>query len=90
MGLIYKYQLTGTDTIDLREGSKVLHVGEQNGKLYLWATVDLSAKLWPSTFVAIPTGENVPSDYPYIGTVQMKNGEVWHVFLTAKPVDDST
>ena len=88
MGMIYKYQLTGTDTLNLREGSKALHVGEQDGKLFLWATVDNSAEPMPLTFVTIPTGANAPSDYTHIGTVQMSDGLVWHVFQTKNPIGE--
>lgn len=90
MGMIYKYELTGTNTLQLREGSVVMHVGEQNGKLYLWATVDLDAKLRPLTFVVISTGSHVPSDFPHIGTVQMCDGIVVHVFLAKEPTPPET
>lgn len=88
MGMIFKHQLNGMNTFDLRQGSKVLHVGEQKGILHLWATVDKSAESKPLTFVVLPTGGNAPSDYTHIGSVQMSDGLVWHVFQTKNPAGE--
>ena len=80
MKVIHKYPLIGDGCVNLREGSEVLHVGEQNGKLCLWATVDPEAKICPLKFVAIATGHVVPPGHRHIDTVQIRNGDVWHVF----------
>lgn len=86
MSTIYKYQLTGTNTLNLGEGYKFLHVGEQNGEVYLWAAVDPMAEPLSVTFVIVGTGQNIPADYPHIGTVQMNNGLVWHIFHTKNAI----
>jgi hypothetical protein len=64
-------------------GAKILHVGEQNDELFIWAKVDSENSNY-SYFVAIvPTGDglSIPSFLKHFITVQMKSGMVWHIFV---------
>lgn len=69
-------------TVKMPRYAKIVHVGEQEGVLTLWA----AAQPWPEevrTFHVIGTGENVIAGTEFRGTVQMRNGLVWHVFEEA-------
>jgi hypothetical protein len=85
MKIIYKYKLPieGNQTIDMPEGAVILHVGEQDRELCLWALVDIKAKLVPTNFQIYGTGHPVQQNADflyYLGTIQMSYGLVWHVF----------
>jgi hypothetical protein len=56
-------------------------VGEQQGRLVLWARVDPDALTMTRTILIRATGEPFDgSESRYVGTVQMAGGLVWHVF----------
>ena len=85
---IFKYRIPFQDVevkIPLSEGCQVLHVGEQNNEVFIWIAVDPD-QIWTchKRFRIIGTGYEIKVDDYYqlkfIGTVQMKNGLVWHVF----------
>lgn len=84
MRTIWKYELRITDvqSVDLPGGSTPLSVGEQNGRLVLWAVVEPEARRWPYSIRIVGTGNPFPdaNECYLIGTVQMSNGLVWHVF----------
>lgn len=87
---IFKYLLeqdpTTLQILEMPEGAKVLHVGEQFGGLYAWALVSPAATKVNYKFFVLGTGidcahlEMVSS---FAGSVQMSNGLVWHVFYKA-------
>ena len=85
MSKIYKYQLqVGKNTILLPEGSDILSVHEQNGKIMLWALIDTEAESMEGVKVNVfGTGEEIDDDdlLIFIGTAHMSSGLVWHVFL---------
>jgi hypothetical protein len=94
MKAIYKYKLEIKDkqTIEMPPVDFILHLGEQDGELYIWVMVDLEIpKLIPMEFKILGTGQ--PTKDPdlgllsYIGSVQMKSGLVWHVFETTDRKD---
>ena len=75
MATIYKNEI---DSGYLVPSGKILHLGEQRGKLMVWT-------LWkdePETqrFVILGTGQSPSECAVHLGTVQMENGVVWHVF----------
>lgn len=87
MKSIFKYQLpkiSDNVTVRMPLRSEILSVQVQDGKITLWAMVDSSAMPWDRTFTVVGTGH--PADElntkDYIGTVQMPNGLVWHIFET--------
>lgn len=89
---IYKYQL-GTIVIieeeikvDMPVGARVLHVQSQKDIPYVWALVDPSAELKEHYFYIAFTGEDVPNEGEYLGTIFQFDGTyVWHVFEVQKP-----
>lgn len=84
MKVIYKYpiEITATQTVVMSMNHKLLHVGEQSGELVLWALVDKDDVKTAITISIYGTGNPASTaDYEeYIGTVQMSNGLVWHVY----------
>ena len=85
--VVYKYPLKITDEQWVKTGGKnarPLSVGEQDGRLVMWVALEPDADNDErELFVRIigtgnPAG---PIDGQFIGTVQMKNGLVWHVFV---------
>jgi hypothetical protein len=90
MTKIWKYELEVTDvqTIHFPPGAQILSVGEQRGKLVLWAMVDSEAV--PSdlrVFEVLGTGNPVPQQNyhirKFLGTVQISHF-VRHVFELEK------
>lgn len=82
---VYKYTLdiVGRQELLIPQNAKILYVGEQQyGKITLWAQVDtIEDKIKLPIFI-FGTGHTIPSpDLKYIGTVQMTNGLVWHIFM---------
>lgn len=80
---IFKYPLDVTDeqTVNLPFGAKVVHVGMQNDKMYLWAEVDPKSKDdTPVTFRIFGTGHPMPeANIQHVGTV-FDGPFVWHVY----------
>ncbi len=48
----------------------------------MWAEVDTTQDVIMETFIVYGTGHAIIDDFAqtYIGTVQMNNGLVWHVY----------
>jgi hypothetical protein len=88
MMTIHKFQIfiSGEVLVEMPAGSRLLCVGEQDGKLCIWALVNTKLRIVQHKFRIYGTGEEIDTaifeneDSRYIGTVQMKNGLVWHVF----------
>lgn len=84
MKRIYKYPLELSDVaeVSLPRGAKILHVGEQQGELRLWALGDPSVASERRRFRVVGTGH--PADglevMKHLGTIQSPSGLVWHVF----------
>ncbi len=86
---IYKYPLPILDhsEVILPLGAEVIHIGEQDGLLYVWAFVD--PELGPPVrrrFRIFGTGHLIPDDVAadsWRQTIQCANGLVWHVFEAA-------
>ena len=82
--VIWKYplRLGFTQTLSLPEDAQLLSVGEQEGTLYLWALVDPSEPLEHLKFAVYATGEAISEGDPmkHLGTVQLKDGLVFHAF----------
>lgn len=66
--------------IDLPAGSKVIHVGQQMNALRVWVAIGEHSKLQRLRFHIIATGKDYDASLHFLGTVQMVNGEVWHIF----------
>lgn len=67
--------------IDMPEGARIISCGQQDGELCVWALCDSDAPKVPRYVAALNTGRPVPPPAgEFIGTVQMPNGIVWHLF----------
>jgi hypothetical protein len=85
MKVIYKQILNvgPKQHIPLEEGSEILSVHEQQGKIYLWYVCDPSEPKTSNWFSVFGTGhpfEETRGERKYIGTCHMDTGLVWHVF----------
>lgn len=87
MNAIWKYEIPLTEMpfVQMPKGARMLHAGEQGGKLFVWAAVDPVAELVPHRFTVAGTGHEVHMPLAsmhvfHVGTVQMASGLVWHVF----------
>jgi len=90
MRKIYKHRLKITDEIQvltLPPDSIVVHCGEQEAGLYVWVDGDVDA----DEYIVVPfrifgTGHLIKAasgaeeDASHVGTVQMSNGFVWHIY----------
>ena len=85
MKTIWKFELeiTRNQVVAMPLGERVLSVGEQDGRLFVWALVDTDAEMMSVPFFVAGTGHQVneSSQWEFIDTVQMSNGLVWHVFM---------
>ena len=85
---IYKYQIEEIKDvviIEMPESAQVLHVGQQNGVLTIWASVDPEARMVRRKFRIVGPGHDHDVGYGYYGTVFIDTF-VWHVF--AGGIDD--
>lgn len=79
---IFKYQLSlqvATNDLTMPTGAEVRYVGHQRGEVCLWADVETLAPPSKRSFIVADTGQNIPKDAEYAGTVQFPP-YVWHVF----------
>jgi len=83
MRAVYKYELeiTGEQVLRIPKGAQLNYFGEQNGKLFVWADVRDTNDLEDRVINIFGTGHPI-GDHPYewMGTVQMSNGLVWHIY----------
>ncbi len=85
MKTIYKYTLDLVDSqvIPMPIGARILNIQVQNGRICLWAIVEIGSRIERRTFVIQGTGNKlckaVEDRGYYMGTVQ-NNGFVWHIF----------
>lgn len=85
---VLKYPLTVTESqiIELPLMAEILHVGEQQGELFLWIMVfagGAQAENEPVEICVTGTGNIIDPGATYLdhlGTVQMANGLVFHAF----------
>lgn len=84
---IYKYPLAITDGQWIKTGgrnARPLSVGEQDGRLVMWVALEPHAENDERELFVTIIGTGNPVDSingQFIGTVQMSNGLVWHVFV---------
>lgn len=81
--VIFKYPLRETDVqeVAMPQCSRLLSVGQQDGVPVLWALVNTDFPQTERRIRIIGTGNRISSVLgPFIGTVQMDSGPVWHLF----------
>lgn len=89
MKSIYKYDITSKAEINAPI-IRVLSVGEQHGRICMWAEVDLDAPNETWVFHCLPTGIAIYNDdngvsafdvYNYYGTVHLALGSlIYHIY----------
>lgn len=81
---IYKYQLEIKDEqgVKMPSEAQILSVGNQHGRLCLWANVYPNNEIVTRSIVICGTGHKSPvGNYKFVGTViQLDGALVWHVF----------
>lgn len=82
---IWKFIIDGDGIIEIPHTHRVLSVGEQDGRIIAWALVDANAPTIRKSLHVVGTGwkgwylDGIMTKR-FIGTVQMSDGLVWHVF----------
>ena len=93
---VWKFELTRhglpmfTDShiVMMPAGARILHGGEIDGDLFLWAEVNPNAKMKPRYFLIAGTGHRLPLDGTYLGTIPALPF-IWHIYeLPAEAVDE--
>ena len=84
-GHIFKYEIPITDEIismELPESYGLCDVQNQGDKIYMWAVIDIHAKLVTRHFKIVGTGHQIMDieHLYFLRTVVMPNGLVWHIF----------
>lgn len=83
MKIIYKYTVpfSGMAVVSLPKQAPILHVGEQDGVIFIWALVDMSEITVPRYFRIYGTGFAFKDEVQHVGSVIVDDGRlVWHVF----------
>lgn len=82
---IWKYPLAVTDSqaVEMPQGSSILCLQMQDGVPCVWARVNPKAKKILRTFATYGTGHSLSdtASLRYVGTYQLPNGLVFHVFV---------
>lgn len=72
---------SATHNVEMPKVSQVLALQLQNDIPTLWVQVDPETPAVTRTFQWVGTGQDVPLDGKYVGTVQMKDGAyVFHLY----------
>lgn len=80
MRTIYKYQVLPGSYTMMPKDAVILSVGAQGLNIVVWALVDDDMPRVPRLVRVHPTGDLVLHSAPFIGTVQMADGLVFHLF----------
>lgn len=80
MKAVFKYPLTDKE-IQMPKGAIVRHVALQNDRICIWVEVDTDYASEGRIFEVYGTGHPIQHiDSIYLGTIQTKFGEVYHVY----------
>lgn len=82
MSEVWKYRLVIDDEqeIEMPKDAELLHVAEQHGRIALWALVIPTGQPTAKRVIVIRGTGDPFWTQPYVGTVLMESGLVWHVF----------
>ena len=84
MKTVHKYAIDIDDevAVDMPSGAQILHVGDQYGRLCIWALVDPEAREVPRRFRIAGTGHRIADPVgPHVGSVLFSGGAlVLHLF----------
>lgn len=81
MKVIHKYQINKniSTTLHIEEGSEILSIQNQSGKIQMWVSIDDEAEKSMRKFTTVFTGQEEPGNGKFIGTVQVES-IVYHIF----------
>ena len=84
MKRIWKYHIGSPTDIArthqaMPQGARILHVGSQEGKIYIWAEFENPEPARERCFAIYSTGSFIPQNAQYVGTTQIPP-YVWHVY----------
>lgn len=79
--VIYEYAVErGSFTLGLPVGAQFLDVQIQGTQPVMWFCLDPESREQPCGFTCVGTGEESPDGARYLGTFQMPDGLVYHLF----------
>jgi len=79
--VIWKFTISPNVLPIMPKGAKLLSVGVQMGDPVMWAMVDPDAETEHRQIAVVPTGHmHVPDNHAFVGTFQLPDGLVFHVF----------
>ena len=76
----YSLHLCNKQFIDVPDGADPVHFQRIGEMVRLWAKVDVSQPLTQMEVIRVATGQTIPAQSTYLGTVVMPNQLVWHYF----------
>lgn len=81
MKTVYKYPISYDDVfkLELPVNAKVIHIAMQHGSPCMWVQLDLEMTRALRSFVVVGTGQRVPANSEYVGSV-MDGIFVWHIY----------
>ena len=84
---VWKFVLDPNGCVMMPRGARILSVGEQGAEIVAWAMVDPKASTVRRRIVPIGTGHKAEhvAALSFVGTVQMRDGLVFHFFDAGEP-----
>jgi hypothetical protein len=85
MKTIHKYPLDPTHddkiSVMMPRVAKIVRVGSQQAKFFLWAIVDTTSPLEERRYRLIHTGQPIPSGYDHVASfIRNSDESTWHLF----------
>jgi hypothetical protein len=84
VSVVYKYPLRPWSIfLDIPQGARILSCGAQGSEVVVWVLCDPDAPRVGRIVAGHPTGVKIPpalKDAEFVGTAQMDDGLVFHVF----------
>lgn len=79
---VWKYVLQNHCTFEIPQGAQIVRVGQQLGKVCMWAIVDPSSPVITREFTLIGTGYDLPDkQLEFLDTIVFEEvGLVFHAF----------
>lgn len=85
MKTVFKYPLSGQDSVFMPKGARILHGELQDGMMTLWALVERNAAMEIRHFAVYGTGHDIDDTHWHEHISTVFNGPfVWHVFEVHK------
>ncbi len=84
--VVYKYSIDKVERVLIPVPFKIIHVGEQDGEIKIWAEIDPTSTVHKGVeFKIVATGEEFNAErLTFLKTVIRPSGTVWHVYLVTE------